>query len=317
MDSTSTSTDNSISSDRMQRILEGLKSETTRSSTAKNYYNIWKIFNKFLVKLDKLPDTWEHRISLFGAHLVDSGNQSLTIKSYFSAIRKFLNSNGFEVKIDSVLLHTLTSACRLINDQVRIKLPIHISLLETLLFEMERYFAGQTYLLATYKCLFTLAYYGLFRIGELTQSDHVIKAKDISIGRNKNKIMIILYSSKTHSVESKPQMVKISELEKSSKRCHLFCPFKLYRSYWRLRGTTYVKDDEPFFIFRDRQPIQVKHVHHVLGELLQRLDLDKSKFTFHCIRSGRATDLLKLGYTIEEIKKFGRWKSNAIYRYLK
>ena len=80
----------SISSKQMCNILEKLKCQTTRKSTSDNYYSIWRKFNQFLIKLDRKPQTWERRVALYGAYLVDIGTQSSTIKSYFSAIKKIL-----------------------------------------------------------------------------------------------------------------------------------------------------------------------------------------------------------------------------------
>ena len=38
------------------------------------------------------------------------------------------------------------------------------------------------------------------RVGEVTQSDHVMKAKNIDAEVNKDKLLTVLYSLKTHSV---------------------------------------------------------------------------------------------------------------------
>ena len=43
-----------------------------------------------------------------------------------------------------------------------------------------------------------LAYYGLMRVGELTTGDHPVLAKDISVGTNRDKILIYLRTSKMH-----------------------------------------------------------------------------------------------------------------------
>ena len=40
------------------------------------------------------------------------------------------------------------------------------------------------------------------RIGELTEGPHVVKVTNVHAGINKDKIMIKLYSSKTHGKES-------------------------------------------------------------------------------------------------------------------
>ena len=67
-------------------------------------------------------------------------------------------------------------------------------------------FPDQPYLLMMYKAIFLMAYYSLFWIGEISFSNHVIKAKDVHIGHNKKKMMFILHSA--HSQNTKPQIVK-------------------------------------------------------------------------------------------------------------
>ena len=117
-----------------------------------------------------------------------------------------------------MLILTLTRACHLTNDRLFVRLLIKCSLLEVLLFELGRIFKDQPYLLITYRAIFALAYYGMFRIGELTVGNHPIKACDVHVAMNKFKILIYLRTSKTHGLESRPQKVKISADMEASKR---------------------------------------------------------------------------------------------------
>ena len=136
----------SISNDAMQRILEQLTISSTRESTAMNYYRIWKTFNSFIVCLDYVPNNWEQRLSLYTAYMVEKGLQSATLKSYFSAIKKILLEDGYELNIDGLLFNSLAWTCKIVNDKVRVRLPIRCHLLEILLFEIERQFHTQFYL---------------------------------------------------------------------------------------------------------------------------------------------------------------------------
>ena len=65
-----------------------------------------------------------------------------------------------------------------------------------LLFELECIFATRPFLGRMYKAFFLVAYYGMFRVGELASGNHPVKAKDIHIAQNKDKIMFVLYDSK-------------------------------------------------------------------------------------------------------------------------
>ena len=110
--------------------------------------------------------------------MVENGAKSATLKSYISAIKSILTDDGYIWDNKKVMLSSLTKACRLVNDQVKTRLPIHCGLLEVLLFEIQRqYSALQPYLSLLYKTIFIIGYYGLFRIGELSEGPHVIKAK--------------------------------------------------------------------------------------------------------------------------------------------
>ena len=103
----------------MQSIIEKLQSKQTRDSTAKNYLNIWHQFNKFLLRLDKRPSSWEHRTLLFVAHLIEyRGAQSSTVKSYVSAIKKTLTMDKHKWNDNVILISSLTKASKIINDLV-------------------------------------------------------------------------------------------------------------------------------------------------------------------------------------------------------
>ena len=205
----------------MHLILEKLKytkyhSSTTanytkyHSSTTANYLNVWRKFNEFVFKLDAKPKHWEHRASLFGAFLVDRGFQSSTLKSYISAIKAILVDDGYKGNDDMVLLHTLTKSCRIQNDCISTKLPIQKSLLELILFEIQKRWVDQTFLRILYQAWLLIAYYSLFRIGKLADSKHCIKAANVHIATNKNKLLFILYTSKTHNLGNRPQKIKIT-----------------------------------------------------------------------------------------------------------
>ena len=213
--------------------------------------------------------------------------------------------DGYILNENKMLLNSLTQACRLVNDTVKTRLPIRVGLLEMILFEVEHIFTDQPYLEIMYKALFSLAYYGLFRVGELAAGDHSIKAKDVHVGQNKNKILAVLYSSKTHGSESRPQETKItSDCSRSKPKQLFFSPFEIVRTYMAMRGG-FEDPTENFFVFRDKSVVQPNQVRTVLRTALNLLNLDDSLYDTHSFRIGRASDLfLKWNYSIEEIKIF-------------
>ena len=150
---------------------------------------------------------------MFCAYLIENGSQSSTVRSYVSAIKNILRDDGYNWNEDRILLQSFIGACKMENDKFTCRLPIQVGLLEVLLFELERMFHSQFYLEKLYKAIFALMYYGLMRIGEVVQGSHTLKAKDMHISQNKNKMLIVLYSSKTHSKANLPQKIKITDLE--------------------------------------------------------------------------------------------------------
>ena len=277
-----------------------------------NYLSIWRNFNNFLIKLDRKPNNWEDCICLYAAYLVNNGLQSSTLKSYYSAIKAILRDDGYLVDDNKVLLTSLARACKLVNNKVRTRLPIRKRLLEMILFEIERDFSEkQPYLEALYQAIIALGYYWLFRIGELATGSHTVKAADVHIEQNKNKILFILYTSKTHSWESRPQKVKITEVTTNTK---YFCPFMLARKYLALRGS-YKDNQGPFFVFHDKKLVSLVQVRNFLRNALISVDLSPIHYGFHLLRIGRCTDLVFYGKTVLEVKIAGRWRSNAVFKY--
>ena len=302
-------------------VIDKLKMKQYRDTTRKNYLRVWRLFNNFLLKLDEMPQDWENRTTLFIGHLINEGMQSSTIKSYVSAIKKLLVIDGYKWRDDLVLLGTLTRACRLTNDRVCTRLPIHCSLLELILFEFQREFSSQPYLQALYKALFALGYYGLMRVRELTinEGNHAARAANVHIASNKQKMLILLYTSKTHSEAVIPQKIKISALQHEKQGGSFqrhFCPFRLLREYVNFRGN-YITADKPFFVFSDHSAVKAEQARKLLKKAISKIGLNAKHYDVHGLRIGRASDLIKAGYSVEEVKRLGRWKSNAVYRYIK
>ena len=244
--------------------------------------------------------------------------QSSTLKSYISAIKSTIKTETNEKWSDEQFeLSAIIKACKLKNDTIYTRLLIGKNLLELMLFECHHLFSSQPYLLALYQALFALTFYGLMWIGELTCGSftHTLMAKDIHAGKNKNKILIILYTLKTHGHESAPQEIKINEVANMRSAQH-FCPFILTRNFIHVKGN-YNSNSEPFFIFRDGEPVRPEHMRSTLRKLLTSLNLNASLYGTHSLCIGRTVQLFKMGLSIETIKKIGRWRSNAVYKYLK
>ena len=267
---------------------------------------------------------------LFLGYLIDSCKQSATVKSYLSAIRAVLKDDGVKLNEDLFLVSSsLTRACKYKNDNFRTRLPLQKGMLTVLLQQVEQHFndLNQQYLKILYRAVFSTMYFGLLQISEVA-CEHVILARDVHIGFNKKKLLFILRTSKMHWHGNRPQLVKISSTRKSTQKQKAYkvrqqnnnllcpCPYQLLRDYATRRGP-YRTDDEPFFVFADNSPITQKQLCVCFRKMLSQAGFQVELYRLHSFRTGRTCDLLKLGLSVESIKKIGRWRSNAVFKYLK
>ena len=281
MDTSSTSF--TLSTSALRDIVDKLRCKRHRTSTQEQYYGVWKKFNEFFIRLDEKPPSWEERIILFVGYLVETKKKSTTIKCYVSAIKSVLQDDGIMVNHDEVLLKSLTQACRLCNDRVTTRLPIRQSLLMLLLHAIPELFSSpQPYLETFYRSMLISAYFGLFRVGEITMSDHIIRVDDVHVGMNKQKLMFVLRSSKTHGKDKQPQIVKIVGFTDDStqdkvkhKVLNTFCPFDIVERYSDMRKLQ-KNTNEPFFVLQDRTPISANCFRNILKKLLCIVGLDRS-----------------------------------------
>ena len=300
--SSSSSSSRQLSTSYIQGVLEQLECSNARETTKTSYLKVWRAFNKFLINLDKQLDgksLWEERTALFVAYLVDRRAQSSTIKSYVSAIKFMLKSVNYDWDDNAILLTAITHSCRIQNDILKVRMPIGYKLFEDLLFELENMFKTQPYLEVLYKAIFSLAFYGLMRVGELTLTDapHTLKATNVHIGVNKKKFLIVLYSSKTHDQANKLQYIKVKEASnRSGQKKSSFCPFEILQSYENICGGIDDPLNENFFVFSDKSPVKAVHFRSTLKTALEGANMDPAAFNTHSFRIGMTTELFKAGY---------------------
>ena len=155
-------------------------------------------------------------------------------------------------------------------------------------------------------------YFGLLRVSEVSFGAHPIRARDVYLASNRDKLMFVLYTSKTHGYGSRPQRIEIEGVAKIGD----FCAYSMGRKYLKLRGN-YSDPNEQLFIFPDGAPVKSTHIRTTLKNIIAEIGLQRDFYNTHSFRTGRASDLLKSGRTVETIKYLGRWRSNAVYKYLK
>ena len=278
-----------------------------------------------------MPKTWEERTALYCGYLIQEDElQSSTIKTYVSAIKSVLKDDGYSWDNELLVLSSLTKACKMENDSVKSRLPIKRKFLDLILNELKIKFSLQPYLQVLYITAFLLAYFGLMRVGELCKGDHSVKAIDVHLADDNSKVMLVLRSSKTHTTGMRPQTIKIranslevddqeSQITKTAMRARqhkLFCPVKYAKKFVSIRPPL-KSNKEQFLVFQDNSPLRDYHMRNTLRSVIDKLGLNSNLYDVHSFRIGKATDLMREKMDIEEIKRIGRWRSNAVYDYLR
>ena len=287
--STTSSDYSRISAVDIKNIVDRLRYQQHRDTTQKNYYTVWKIFSKFLVRLDDRPVSWTDHLTLFVGHLIQQNKQSSTVKSYISAIKSVLHDCDIKVNEDQYLLSSLTRACKFKNDQIKTRLPIQKGLLGLILRQVDIKFNAQCYVATLYKAIFSMMYYGLLCISEVA-SEHAVLARDVHVGANKRKFLLILRTSKTHWKNMKPQMIKISATQSGKFNKGLnhklvmtsrdYCPYKLLGQYAHVRGS-FRFDSEPFFVLSDQSPVTPRQINNVLKTIIHELGFNSKLYSSH------------------------------------
>ena len=284
------------------------------------YQRAWVVFRQFYAQFYgcadpqlPLPPTC---IPLFISYLSFQKLASSTIKSYLSAISYVHNIKGLHDPTKSFLVEKLSTALSR-QQPLDIRLPITRPILHELLRSLS-FSNSSAFQRSLFSAMFLVAFYGLFRIGELaTKSTRFVRS-------------VIQYSDLTFSFgtdpDGPPQGAKITihEYKHNASRHPFdillardvsspFCPVTAFFQYCRVRGDR----PGPLFCHADQTSISVHQFHIALQQCLSYCGLDASRYKGHSFRIGGACHAADRGYSDAQIRALGRWKSDACKVYLR
>ena len=98
-------------------------------------------------------------------------------------------------------------------------------------------------------------------------------------------------------------------------------PLRFFKAYKRRREEIFGKAEMlPMFLHENGSIYSKVELNADLGKILAmfpELENPRDSYTGHSFRSGISTVLSLLGFPEEDIKSWGRWKSDAYLRYIK
>ena len=158
----------------------------------------------------------------------------------------------------------------------------------------------ETYL---FKAMFLMQFHFALRIGEITSSPHNLMFNHVEITADK---IIVQFQSYKHCdpEENTPHQTLRS--------FDSHCPVTALAEYINLRGSA----DGPLFKINN-QGVH-RHIYNSkLKIVLQAVGEDPLKYSSHSFRIGATNYWANKGLSEFQIKRLGRWKSAALYKYLR
>lgn len=113
-------------------VLDKMKGMKHKPATRRKYHRVFTGLANFVWRLDKKPNNWGDRLILYIAWLSEVKKlQSSTLKSYISAIKQVLITEGYEINEDRVVLDSIIKTTKARNDKLLRRLPIGYHRLNT------------------------------------------------------------------------------------------------------------------------------------------------------------------------------------------
>lgn len=246
----------------------------------------------------------------FVAYLSTQEMAPSTVKSYLSGISFKCKLNGFADVTQFFIVKKMISGLSRLNDRVDSRLPISPELLVKIIQTLPLV-CSSSYESALFAALFSVAYYGFLRVGELVvanKSDfgHALLAHNVSVCDSQDMVQIKLPHSKTDQM-GKGVVISLTSNES------LTCPVYLVKQYLSLRKQL----PGVFFCHVNSSPVTRFQFSSVLRKSLNAVGVRSERYKSHSFRVGAATFAAMQGFSEEKIKELGRWESRAFKNYIR
>ena len=257
------------------------------------------------VKVSDLPLSYE-TILLFLSYLNLKGLAPSTTTTYISAIgyvHKVCNVND---PTSQFIVQKVLASINKEYGKSDSRLPITQFILARLLDSVDKVLSS-IYHATLLKAMFLIAFYGLFRVGEITiQSSGVVSLNmdQIQIFKDRFELKITKFKN---NLTNKPFDIVIHKLDSP------YCPYLGLLKYLQLRKL----DNGPLFRFPDGKPVSRSFFANRLKDCLIFCGLNPHLFKSHSFRIGGASFLASIGKTDLQIKIIGRWSSDSFLRYIR
>ena len=290
--------------------MSGIISKSLAKSTQRTYAIAVNMMNQFIVLTGIVFPFGPTEMALFVAYLSDRSYKPSSILTYSAGVSFLHKIAGHADPGTSFIVQKTMEGLKRGNPCGDMRLPITINLLQSLVMRALPQVCNEVYNVTLFKAMFTVAFFGLFRVGELTvasrDQSHTLEIDNVRFDRALEGYVLTLTSFKFSG--GKPASVLI--------QCHDnkgICAVCNLRAYLYMRGT----HSGPLFCRKNKQPVNRNDFSTQLRRMLKYLNMDTKRYQAHSFRVGGATYAAQLGMSDAEIRQLGRWRSNAFKKYIR
>ena len=285
---------------------------TLATSTSQVYRRAWVLCQECMndlglqsIDVNSLPLTTTQLLTYL-SYLSLKGLAPSTITTYISAVGYVHKMNSLPDPTNSFVIQKVLAAINRSQKTCDSRLPITQFLLNRLL-DATELVVTDLYQRHLTKAMFALAFYGLFRIGEITiQTSGIVPLSLKQVQVSNDKVIISITDFK-HNKTNKPFDIVIHKVGGQ------FCPYLILIHYLVLRGCK----PGPLFCFSNQKHIPRSFFTSKLKCCLNFCGLNTRLYLSHSFRIGGASYLASLGLSDVQIKLMGRWSSDSFLRYIR
>lgn len=283
---------------------QALLNQALGESSQAIYKRAWEVFRAFRNKYN-FPSAFpiaNDTMFLFIVYMQQEGYASATISSYASALGYVHKIADLPDPSTSFLVRKSLQTVRKVKPTCDRRLPITKDILDKLILAAGQAFK-EAYIRNLYQSMFLLAFHAFLRVGEITASPHNLALSDLVPTPSQ---VTITFKSAKHSAGNS-QQVTVNALSSST-----FCPVKTLFVYLNCRGNY----PGPLFVLNGR-PLGRQEFVKTLKRLLAIAGISADNFNSHSFRIGAATTCAENGASDAQIRKLGRWQSDAFKKYIR
>ena len=249
-----------------------------------------------------------YQVTYYIAFLSQSGLGVSTIKSRISALNYVHKlCGGSDLYHDFILKKCLIGLAKS-HATIDMRLPITLPILIQLCRSLCKLYSN-SYFIALMHAMFSLAFVAFLRVGEITKTGssynpNLLCIHNISVCSNPPSLNVSFQHYK-HKTPGPPFTLTVTDLPQMP-------VVQFILTYIKLRGPA----PGPLFLYKG-VPVTRNLFVQTLNSCLKFLNLNHLPYKSHSFRIGAASYAISNGVSYDKVKIMGRWKSDALAKYIR